>query len=577
MKNKGLNSIKILIMVPVSILAMLALLASITGIIRVNRVNTKATAIVEEQMAKIFILEEIKEVTESIHREALSHIIALDLNQKIDIAALIKQECKQIETNISQYEEYVGRDEAEMYNELQLSYNSFKSSLANLIVYSAANQTAEAYTYANSELASFADEMRQKVEVLAQIIESQTEEACKDLKNTYIGCITSGIIISVLTVVTIIGAIWIIMKRIVFPVKNTERELACMLADINAKQGDLSKRITIKYQDEIAILGNGINTFLDKLQHIFRILSKDSIRMNAMGKEVLASVNDSKDNVSSLSTLTEELSATMQEVSGSANIINKNASAVSKDVKEIATRVSEVNEYSMEMKQNAEQMEYSATQNIEQISTKISEILGELTSAIKDCESVNHVNDLSAAILNIASQTNLLALNASIEAARAGEAGKGFSVVAEEIRKLADSSREAANDIQVTNEVVTKAVHNLSENADTIINYLQYSILPEFETVVQSGNQYKEDATYIERAMNEFTNKTQTLEAGISEIAKAISTIAYAIDDSTQGINGVAESTQELLIKVNDIAVVMDENHKIAVRLKEETDIFEII
>ena len=290
--------------------------------------------------------------------------------------------------------------------------------------------------------------------------------------------------------------------------------------------------------------------------------------------EVQESVKASNDSASDLSAVTEELAATMQEVGNSAGAINGNADSVRSEVDNIAEKSNSINNYSKEMKNNADQMESNARNNMKETGAKVKEILDVLNRAIEDSKSVDQVNSLTNDILSISSQTNLLALNASIEAARAGEAGKGFAVVAEEIRQLADSSRQTANRIQEINGVVTEAVHNLSGNANNLVEYLNESILPEFENFVNSGVQYRENATYIQSVMDEFTEKTDALKRATDEIANSISTITDAIEEGAKGVNGAAESTQLLVVDMEKISKRMDQNQKIAAALQKETDVF---
>ena len=233
-----------------------------------------------------------------------------------------------------------------------------------------------------------------------------------------------------------------------------------------------------------------------------------------------------------------------------------------------------INTYSREMKEHADSMEASARENMESTGAKVNEILIVLNKAIEDSKSVNQVNNLTDDILNIASQTNLLALNASIEAARAGEAGKGFSVVATEISQLASASQEAANHIQQINLIVTEAVENLAEHANGLVQYMNEAILPEFETFVTAGNEYREKATYIENSMGEFSQKTDGLKKSMTEIADSINTIAHAIEEGVKGVSSAADSTQVLVTDMESITRHMDENQHIAADLKKETEVF---
>lgn len=162
-----------------------------------------------------------------------------------------------------------------------------------------------------------------------------------------------------------------------------------------------------------------------------------------------------------------------------------------------------------------------------------------------------------------------------MEAARAGRAGKGFAVVAEEVRDLANSSQEAANRIQEVNSVVTAAVYNLSDNAQHLVEYMSESVLKEFQTFVQSGSQYKEDAAYIRRSMAEFHERTSRLKHSMHGIADSIGTITTAINEGASGIAGAAGNTRKLAGDMEDITQRMGVNQEIVRELEKETVVFD--
>lgn len=574
MNNKKRTSLKTLILLSVFILGALTIICNVMAINNIRTVNSNAADITDNCMMSVSDLGEIKNDIQVIHTLGLSHIIATDLNTMISVVGEINDNQEELEKKLDEYKKYVQNDDMDTYNSLVSNYNTMKYELGNIMAYSALGKNEEAYAIANGVVSDSSTAIQKDIEVLSTHANDTASEARERLASVYISSLVSNGIVIIISVILIIVAIYCVMKYVIKPIIATNKDIRDIIDGIDNGEGDLTKRVRVISNDEIADLGNGINLFMDKLQEILKLIIENTNYMENVVAEVDGSVVKSNDSASDLSAMTEELSATMQDVGLSVNTINDNADDILKDVEIIATKSDNINQFSKEMKANAEKIESDARYNMVQTGEKVGNILDVLNKAIEDSKSVDQVNNLTNDILNISSQTNLLALNASIEAARAGEAGKGFAVVADEIRQLADSSRETANKIQSINSVVVAAVNNLSDNANNLVSYLQQTILPEFQTFVDGGVKYKENASYIENAMDEFVEKTDVLKKNMDEIAHSINTITTVVDDGAAGVNNAAISTQDLVEDIVNISNKMIENKSIAQNLKNSTNIF---
>ena len=165
------------------------------------------------------------------------------------------------------------------------------------------------------------------------------------------------------------------------------------------------------------------------------------------------------------------------------------------------------------------------------------DVIGRINDTSKQIENI--ISDIES----IASQTNLLSLNASIEAARAGEAGKGFAVVAEEIRVLAEQSKDAVANIQAVTENVDNAVGNLTKDSNRLLNFVDTDIVKSFDEFEKMADDYNMDASKINDLVSDFSATSEELVASISNITEAIDGITSASNDSAAGTTNIAQKT----------------------------------
>ncbi len=371
--------------------------------------------------------------------------------------------------------------------------------------------------------------------------------------------------------------ILVVTKSIARPARKASSHLGQIIDKIEKNEGDLTERIDVNTQDEVGELVRGVNSFMDQLQGIMQKIQRESVHMDELVNNITGGINDSNENASSVSATMEELSASMEEVaatldqitlgtqeilSASENMRNK-ASSGADFVNEVKNRAVEIREQTLESKNTTSQM--------------ISDIRALLERAIENSRSVEKINGLTAEILNISSQTNLLALNASIEAARAGEAGRGFAVVADEISVLAGNSRDTANNIQSISALVTEAVENLAKSANDMLQFIDTTVLTDYDKFVNVANTYHSDADSMDDILHEFYNSAQELANTMSGMTEGIDGINIAVDESAQGVTVAAQSTGHLVEALGAIKAEADTNREISQQLQDEVQRFKNI
>ena len=201
-------------------------------------------------------------------------------------------------------------------------------------------------------------------------------------------------------------------------------------------------------------------------------------------------------------------------------------------------------------------------------SRQLSGAMNELTAKTEEAKVILGM------INGITRQTALLALNASIEAARAGEAGRGFAVVAEQIRNLADESRNIANNIQEISLIVTESVSALTGDSQRLIDYVDESILADYEKFSGITNDYRNDASRVNDILKNFAENARTLKNTMAEMNSGISDISTTIDESTKGINEAADGVSGIVNSIDDIEKEAENNIIIGQKLQGYVQVF---
>jgi len=298
--------------------------------------------------------------------------------------------------------------------------------------------------------------------------------------------------------------------RISRPIKETSD----LLDDISQGEGDLTKRLPVHGNDEIAHLARSFNAFCDKLEAIIGEVASSTVQFRT-GAQAVADASQS------LASGSEEQSAGVEQISATIQNLDRAVQQV-KDAALEAKRLSEATEQAAREGQDAVKASLEATYAIRQSAQQISQII--------------------KVISEIAGQTNLLALNAAIEAARAGQHGMGFAVVADEVRKLAERANRAAGEI-------AQLIQNANERVEQGVA-LSQEVHDKLQDIVKSVESTAQQVAEIAEATVRQASDTE-------EVTRSVQTIAEVVQQTAAGSEELASSSEELGAQANKLSDIV--------------------
>lgn len=571
MKQLRFKSISLNILIPVLILGICAVIGGVVSILRLDSMNRISTSISGNQIDVTVVLDETNVALNSIMTQM--YVYCNNPDSREEVLDTIESKNEYVTEYFTYLEGVMDSSQLEGLARLSADWEGFYGDVQNALA-AADGDSAAGLDAVNAVIskwsAGISDEIYENITANDEITETLTAQQ----KAAYAsGVLYAGILIGVSVIICTLVVI-IVLKWIILPLIKMEAILKNMIEGIQQGKGNLSIRMPVESKDEIGRLGGEINVFIETLQRIMNSINKNSTHLDTIIENVASKVMTANSNVCDVSAIMQELSATMEEISATLHGVDQDVISANDYVKDMTETGNQILEYAVEMKKRAVGLADSAAENKKQTDQVINGIIHELESAVEESNRVAKVKNLTEEILSIASQTNLLALNASIEAARAGEAGRGFAVVAEEIRVLADSSRETANNIQNINEMVIQAVERLVASSKTITDYVSETILPDYDSFVESGESYSQDAVHINQTMEDYAQKLETMQHIFGKVLGDINNVTHAVQESADGISGAAIDVDSLASSITVVSQEMEDNSAVAKQLKAEADNF---
>jgi methyl-accepting chemotaxis protein len=391
------------------------------------------------------------------------------------------------------------------------------------------------------------------------------------------------VILGILIIVIMVGIVVVAANVIARPIMR----IVSITKDMSEGEGDLTKSIPVRGGDEVALLSGHFNDFLSKLRDIVKSMKNVGERSRALGDQLEA-------NTMEISSSSGAISATMQDMTGRVGHLNDQIATsnggveringfIGKVVDMIQEQAAAVNESSAAVEQmiaNVGAIERSTESKLE-LSRALEALAKRCDEGMKQdvdamdgiSRSTEAISEMIAVINQVASQTNLLAMNAAIEAAHAGDFGKGFSVVADEIRKLAEQTASNSKDISATLSGIIREIGDatsmIRENSESITQLItgigevsdgMNETISGIKEISIGNRQITESLTSLNQMTEGVKEAGREMRESTGEIQKAFAVIADIAGENKSGIETMSAGLEQISEAMSRLAALSKEN-----------------
>jgi len=359
-----------------------------------------------------------------------------------------------------------------------------------------------------------------------------------------------GMAMLIFALVACAGALWTVEHKVVQPLQV----LAVRMQDIAEGEGDLTKRVVTRGNDEIDEVASWFNVFIERIEKIVRSvgshaheLDQAAVALAQAARETAAQAAQQQEQVTRIANTMGQISSAVQEISKS----TQTAAVDARKAEEGAHAGGETMHSTVKIIQTVLDANQTTSAKIEELGNS-SDAIGKIVHVIDE----------------IAAQTNLLALNASIEAARAGEHGRGFAVVAGEVRRLAERTGIATKEIDQTIRAIQTGTGEAVEAMRSGMHHVQNGVDSarsageSLESIIHGAESLQQMVTQIASASTEQSYSTQSVNENVSEIAKITERTAESSKKSVEACERLSKLASGLTTLMSEFKVSEDEGHE---------------